>query len=316
MRNLPEANKMKALVTGAYGFLGRHTAYMLHTNGFAVTGIGNGSWSDAQARQYGISRWVESEVTLKSLIALKDNFDVIVHCAGSGSVGYSITEPFKDLNKTVLSAAAVLEYIRNSSTETRLVYPSSAGVYGAKADTPILEVSSLSPASPYGYHKKIVEDLCRSYSESYGLTIIIIRFFSIYGEGLKKQLLWDVCRKLSLATRDKPAELYGTGLETRDLLHIQDATNLIFNVLSTNMKQLCIVNGGTGIRSKISDVVAILGERIGIMPYYFFNGESRPGDPQFFLADISKAVLLGWEPSITLYGGLSRYVQWFRTVKL
>ena len=87
-------------------------------------------------------------------------------------------------------------YKRQYSYNTKLIYPSSAAVYGFSNNLPLKEYSDLNPISPYGYHKKIVEELCRMYVEQYAVKVVVLRLFSVYGKELKKQLLWDACKKL------------------------------------------------------------------------------------------------------------------------
>ena len=114
--------------------------------------------------------------------------------------------------------------MRVYNPKAQLIYPSSPAVQGEHTNTPIKEDYVGKPASPYGYHKKIVEDLCQSYSEKYSLKISVVRLFSVYGNGLKKQLLWDAYNKIRYSSKE--VEFWGTGEETRDFIHIEDV--LIF----------------------------------------------------------------------------------------
>lgn len=236
-----------ALVAGGYGFLGRAVAHELKQWGYRVVGIGHGRWSKEEALAHGFDVWLTADVSLASLTTIDECFDVVVHCAGSGSVGYSQTNPLQDFYKTANSTADLLEYLRLNRSQALLIYPSSAGVYGAKDDKPIGESAALNPISPYGYHKKIAEDLLASYSRNYGTRVAIVRFFSIYGPGLTKQLLWDACIKLSTATSE--ASFWGTGAETRDWIHLEDATALIAR-LAVNSEPFSVVNGATGLASR------------------------------------------------------------------
>ena len=130
------------------------------------------------------------------------------------------SDPFADFQRTVGSTAALLEYIRVDCPGAALVYPSSAAVYGHAVQLPMQEDGPLRPVSPYGVHKKFAEDLIRSHCVMFGLRASIVRLFSIYGEGFRKQLLWDACRKLLAGER----EFFGIGDETRDWLHVDDAS--------------------------------------------------------------------------------------------
>ena len=188
---MPSIATKTALVTGGFGFLGRAVARKLKQQGYRVVGVGHGRWANEEALAHGFDVWLTAGVSLSSLATLDEPFDLVVHCAGSGSVGYSQTNPLQDFYRTVQSTAELLEYLRLNESRALLVYPSSAGVYGAKDDRPIKESDTPNPISPYGYHKRIAEDLLASYSRNYGTRVAIVRFFSIYGPGLTKQLLWD-----------------------------------------------------------------------------------------------------------------------------
>jgi UDP-glucose 4-epimerase len=304
-------NNSSVLITGGFGFLGRAVARNFKARGFRVIGIGRGHWAPEESRSRGFDVWLNAGVTLPSLMTLNERFDLIVHCAGNGSVGYSLTNPLQDFNKTVQSTADLLEFVRLSDCEALIVYPSSAGVYGASEDMPIKETSGLNPISPYGFHKRLAEELLASFSRNYGIRASIIRFFSIYGPGLTKQLLWDAAVKLR-AGDNVPAVFWGTGEETRDWIFIDDAAELIFRA-SRIEGVYSIMNGASGIRTTVSETLYHLCSALGIDPIFSFTNSVRPGDPRFYHADISKAVALGWRPSITLPEGIRRYAQWLLT---
>ena len=249
-----------ALVTGGYGFLGRAVAHKLKRQDYRVVGVGHGRWTSAEAVAHGFDVWLTAGVSLSSLMTVDERFDLVVHCAGSGSVGYSQTNPLQDFYRTVHSTADLLEYLRLNQSRALLVYPSSAGVYGAKDDRPIKETDAPNPISPYGYHKKIAEDLLASYSRNYGTRVAIVRFFSIYGPGLTKQLLWDAAVKLSTAQGE--ASFWGTGEETRDWIHLADATELIARLAESDAP-CSIVNGATGTRVTVNAVLNMLKEASG-----------------------------------------------------
>jgi UDP-glucose 4-epimerase len=297
-----------ALVTGGFGFLGRAVAHKFKQRGWRVVGIGRGRWAPEEAMMRGFDEWLDAGVSLSSLMTLNEAFDLVVHCAGNGSVGYSLTNPLQDFYKTVQGTADLLEYLRLTKSEALLVYPSSAGVYGAKDDAPIKETDTLNPISPYGYHKKIVEDLLASYSRTFGTRVAIIRYFSIYGPGLTKQLLWDASTKLRNAT-DGPAVFWGTGEETRDWISSEDAASLVARV-SRSDDRFVILNGASGQRVTVRQTLDLLKNALGATTEFVFNGAVRDGDPRFYHADVSRAKALGWVPAVPLQAGIRNYVKW------
>jgi UDP-glucose 4-epimerase len=302
----------KVIVTGAYGFLGRNTALKFKQNNFKVYACGHGKWQNNEQEQWGIDSWIEGDVSLELLHKFNLQPDIIVHCAGSGSVRLSLEDPAADFHKTVSSTLNVLDFIRISSPGTKLIYPSSAAVYGEHINAKISTHESLNPASPYGVHKKIVEELCSSYHYHFGINVAIVRFFSIYGPGLKKQLLWDASNKFINQIGD--AEFWGTGNETRDWLYISDASELLY-VNAVSPSHFSIMNGGSGVKYTLKTILSMLKSELYINKNVVsFNNVVRVGDPRFYHADITEAMQLDWFAKIDLEEGLKKYVKWFKSV--
>ena len=301
----------KVLITGGYGFLGRAAALNFKSCGCRVIGLGNGRWDELEANLHGFDGWLDATVSMSSLVALGECFDVIVHCAGNGSVGYSLSNPLQDFKKTVDGTAELLEYVRLNNPNAHVIYPSSAGVYGAKPDQPILETDELNPISPYGDNKRIAEELCASYARAYGLKISVIRFFSIYGPGLTKQLLWDASNKLWAAREE--VVFWGTGEETRDWIHVDDAIELIRTV-SECSEPVGFINGAGGNRVTVRTVLEMLRDELGKDLTISFNNTVRAGDPRFYHADVSAALSLGWQARVSLHDGVRQYVSWYKGV--
>ncbi len=297
-----------ALVTGAAGFIGRHVSRRLADDGWKVMGIGHGQ---APSAEWGLTYWRESPVTKSALLELPDLPSLIIHCAGSGSVAASIAEPETDRQKTVESTRELLEYVRDQVPQASLVYPSSAAVYGICEMHPIPVKQTLNPVSPYGMHKRDAEQLIRNFSANHGLKVAIVRLFSVYGPGLRKQLLWDACKRMYQGE----CLFYGTGDETRDWLHVEDAASLLV-LAAIHASRLCpIVNGGSGSSTTNRAVLQQLAKAIGSPAMPEFNLQTRPGDPLHYHANISDTASWGWRPGIPLEKGIEQYINWFRTEK-
>ena len=298
----------RVIVTGAAGFIGRHVTRRFAEAGWFVVGIGHGTWSPEEARAWGLAEWHAADISFDAFSNSGSSPNAIVHCAGSGSVGYSLTHPFQDFHRSTTTIAATLEYARLHAPEARVVYLSSAAVYGQAGDESIREETSLKPVSPYGVHKLMGESLCRMYGDHYGVHSAVVRLFSVYGGGLRKQLLWDACTKASRGD----VEFFGTGDETRDWLDVVDAAELVLAAVEHASPRRPVANGGTGEAPAVCAVLEELFLGLGIQSQPRFTGAVRGGDPNHYRADISVARRWGWVPKVSWREGIRAYAEWFR----
>jgi UDP-glucose 4-epimerase len=294
------------LVTGAHGFLGRHVARAFASRGLLVRGLGHGSWPAEEWRRWGLAEWHATDVTLEALLTYAGEPETIVHCAGSASVGFSMLRPYQDFQRTVGTTMSVLEFIRTRTVGARLVYPSSGSVYGSVAG-PAAEDQPSRPYSPYAVHKLIGEQLCAEYGRVFGVASSVVRFFSIYGPGLRKQLLWDACNRLSRGG----AVFSGTGRERRDFLHVEDAVALIALAVERASPDAPVVNGGTGIAPSVAEVIDEVTTALPRNERPAFSGAGRPGDPETMVAEASRARTWGWAPRTGWREGVREYCAWF-----
>lgn len=306
-------------ITGARGFIGQHLVRELSSQGCIVAGIGHGNWSDKDAAQWGLQYWCDGEVSLNNCARINAELgapDVIYHLAGGASVGAAIERPYEDFNRTVSSTAQLLEWVRQFSPMTRIVSVSSAAVYGAAYSEPILENVRLSPFSPYGAHKLMMEDLCRSYACNFGLRVVLPRLFSVYGAGLKKQLLWDLCCKLSIS---KSVELGGNGDELRDWIDVSDVVIALTRLKKLATEDAPAINIASGNAVSVKEIAGTVAdcwhELPEAIPRVVFNGVSRPGDPFSLVADVSLMRMRGIEINVPLVRGIKKYVEWFKDYK-
>lgn len=299
----------KILITGAKGFLGSNVSKYFKALGYETYGIGHGGLSTDESKEIGLDYWKKDNVSISAILEFNQIFDVIVHCGGSGSVGFSVEHPYDDFKKTVDGTLEVLEYMRVHNPNAHLIYPSSPAVQGEHPDEPIKEEYIGKPASPYGYHKKIAEDLCQSYSEKFALRVSIVRLFSVYGNGLKKQLLWDACNKI--LNSENEVLFWGTGEETRDFIHVDDVVLLFDKILEVN-NSFMIINGGTGIKYTINQIVELIRNYLKKDIKIEFNNQVNIGNPQYYWANIEKLEKIEFCDFLEFEDGLKEYILWFR----
>jgi len=305
-----QGERRTVLVLGAAGFVGRHVCLHLASEGFSVFGLGHGQFTKNELQQQGLTVWLEADITLQTIqeICEGEHPVLIVHCAGSGAVSHSFVAPANDFSRSVETTLAMLEFARLQPLPTRVVLASSAAVYGDQGDCDIPEETTVAPMSPYGYHKAMAEMLCESYSRFFGLETRIVRLFSVYGEGLRKQLLWDALNKFKCGKHS----FFGTGEELRDWIHVDDAARLLCMAALSDGTNYAIYNGGH-VRANTRQLLTMLAEASQINLKPVFSGEIHPGNPRRLTASHKQAASLGFQPRIDLLQGLQRYSTWFRT---
>jgi len=135
-----------------------------------------------------------------------------------------------------------------------------------------------------------------------------VRLFSVYGAGLRKQLLWDASQKIMRGENN----FFGTGDEIRDWLHVEDAASLLITAAGHASAMCPIVNGGSGAGVTVREVLAELFTRFERADAPNFSGAARSGDPVGYVADIARAREWGWQPLVDWKQGVCEYVGWFK----
>jgi UDP-glucose 4-epimerase len=296
-------------VTGGEGFLGRHISRALQKAGRRVVSLGRPGLSSDELRVWGIEATARGTVArslLEKAILEHGEPEWIIHAAGSSSVGASAADPERCFNQTVGSTSDVIGTIASLGSRPRLILISSAAVYGDGHYGPIPVTAEPAPISVYGRHKLAAEELARNAAER-GINVRIARFFSLYGPGLRKQLLWDVLTRVYAG--EAALRLGGTGREQRDFLFADDAARLVLT-LANDGPDFQVVNGGRGEPVTVEQVVRLLLNAVGSKVDVTFSGVVRAGDPASLVADVSCLRRLGFEACFNLDAGLSRFAAW------
>jgi UDP-glucose 4-epimerase len=302
-----------SLVTGAAGFIGQHLVRYLADAGHTVVGLGRIAVEPEHQKMEELADWEAGDVDASRLSRLTESNGpphYIFHLAGGASVGASLADPYADMKDGVLSTACLLEWVRHNNATSRVVMVSSAAVYGDGHEGLINEECQTHPHSPYGFNKSMAELCCRSYALNFGIPVVIVRLFSVYGPGLRKQLVWDACRRLQ--RQADVLTFAGTGQESRDWIHVHDAVRLLDLVKDHSGRACPIINGGTSERRRISEVVSEIVEAWGERREVVFTGDNRPGDPKSLIADVSLARSLGFVPAVEFRDGIRATVNWFK----
>lgn len=277
------------LVTGASGFVGGAMCRELKKRGFSVTGVTRRSVAEAGFPVRVLDYSVESIAHLVSEIRPS----VLFHAVGTASVAGSISDPERDFASSVLVFQHVLEGVRRSGVPCRVVYPSSAAVYGNPETLPVPESAARRPISPYGHNKAICEILASAYGTCFGVPSLVLRIFSMFGPAQRHLLVWDLFRKFR---DDAEILLDGTGDEARDFIHVDDfAAQAILAIERTSATHE-VLNVGSGKSVTVRQVAQRIGALLESSKPVRFSGRQRPGDPLVWRADISAFEALSGAP--------------------
>lgn len=297
----------RVLITGAGGFLGRYFCAHFLSLGYKVGGIDKEPYG-ITGRESGLQWWTMNLPDPElELVVHRFQPDLIIHSAGCARVPESMSDPLQDFRCNVDPTICVFDSVRKHAPDCRVLVLSSAAVYGSPVRLPIREDDDIRPLSPYGYHKRMAELVAGEYAQVYDIKSVILRIFSAYGEGLRRQVIHDLCRKLTDSGPD--ITVYGTGEETRDFIHAEDIARA--SSLLHEADAIGTYNVASGTETSIADLVSQLASILNPEAAVRYTGTVRPGDPLNWKADVRKIQLLGFQPTLDLNDGLRRYAAWF-----
>lgn len=297
---------MKILILGSEGFIGRNCVKYYLQKGWDVYGCDLVDYNTGNYNYIKISRLNPDFDTLFSSV----KYDACINAAGNGSVPVSINHPVNDFDANCLDVIKILELIRLKNDQCKYLHISSAAVYGNPQKLPVTEESTLLPLSPYGWHKLIGETLCKEYYQLYQLPVVIVRPFSVYGPGLRKQIFWDLYQKCMSGIQE--ITLWGTGLESRDFIYIDDLISAIYIILDRSPMKGDVYNLANGTETTIADASQIFINNFDSRLSIQFNNNQREGDPKNWIADIAKIKSIGYNSRYTFAEGIKATIEWLK----
>ena len=303
-------NGLEVAVTGGAGFIGSHLCRTLLENGAKVTvfdNLSSGKINRIKDLENNGLNFVQGDIRdLEAIVKATKNCKVIVHLAAQTSVPLSMENPQEDCEINVIGTLNVLEAARKAGA--RVVFASSSAVYGNPDQKPTPETYPTNPIAFYGLTKLLGENYCRFYKENYGLDVVMLRIFNVYGPSCHGAI-YDFLNKLR-KTPDK-LEVLGTGRQARDFIYVADMVNLIIKAATSPAAAGEVFNVGTGNTTTVTELAKMIIKILGLenVDIYFKGGLAWEGDMDITLADSSKAVnILQWKPQVNLEEGLKKLI--------
>jgi len=299
----------KFLVTGGAGFIGSHTVDALIEQGANVIIIDNlvtGKKENISPK----AKFYNLNITNSQIekIFQEERPEFIYHFAFNVLVPKSVENPLMDMD-SIAGAINILQNAKKYNVK-KIVFTSSAFLYGNTKNLPAKEVEPIMPISPYIISKRAVENYLEFYKRAFNLSYVILRYSTVYGPRQFTGAMADYIRKLAIG---KQAEMYGDGEKTRDYVYIEDVirANLLVLDVSPDFSNP-VFNIGTGIETTLNDLYKKISEILGkeASPIYL---PDRPGEQYRYSVDCSKAKKeLGWEPKYNLEEGLKKRVAYHK----
>ncbi len=310
---------MKALVTGAAGFIGSHLTAALLERGAEVTGLDCFTDYYARAikernldvnRNHPRFRFVEARIQDADLAPVLDGVTHVFHLAAQAGVRKSWGRDFRTYTENNIDASQRLLEACAGRPLHRFVYASSSSVYGDKVAIPMREDALPQPVSPYGVTKLAAEQLCYLYSVNHGVPATSMRYFTVYGPRQRPDMGFH--RFIEAAIQDRPITLYGDGEQTRDFTFVADAVAATI-AAGERGKPGRAYNIGGGSRVSINHVFEIIG-RVAGKALKIEREPTQKGDMRDTYADTSLARAdLGFAPHVSLEEGIEAEYQWLST---
>jgi nucleoside-diphosphate-sugar epimerase len=310
------------LVTGVAGFIGSHLGEALLARGHTVIGVDaltdNYSRVRKQANLAALRgsvnfRFIQGDLGVLDLPGLLADVDVILHMAGEPGVRSSWGQQFGPyLQNNVRATQALLEAMRRTPSVRRLVYASSSSIYGDAVELPVREDATPRPMSPYGVTKLAAEHLCSLYARQFGLPVVSLRFFTVFGPRQRPDMAF--ARFIEALTTGAEIPVFGDGEQTRDFTYVTDVVAAVLAAgsfaLGSRVGPIYNIGGGTrlSLRATIGLLEEITGRKARLRP-----AAIEPGDVRHTWADCAAARDdLGFKPATDLAAGLAAQVAWER----
>ncbi len=298
-------------ITGGAGFIGSHLVDRLVSGKVLVIDNLSSSKLDYIKRHIDGKRVVFQKTDIRKEFSV-DGCDTMYHFAALPDVRESTRNPREVMEQNVAATINVLEACRKGDVK-KIILASTSTVYGnAKIPTP--EDHPLNPISNYGASKAACEVMLRGYSESYGITAVVLRYANIFGPRSNHGVARDLFGKLM--KNNKELEIIGNGRQNKSYLYIDDCVDATL-LCADKVKKGCeVINVGSSNQITVDEIVRIMAKELGLSPKIKYTGLSWTGDVLVMLLDTRKLQSMGWKQRIPEIKGLKLYIRWLKNQKV
>jgi UDP-glucose 4-epimerase len=304
----------RILVTGGAGFIGSNLVRLLIDKGHTVNVLDSfASGYRSNLTGLPISDLVVGDVSDASMVdRAMAGTEVVFHLAASVGNSRSIDHPFVDATMNVIGTLTVLEGMRRHGLR-KIVFSSSAGIFGELKSLPIREDHPVEPDSPYGATKLCAEKMCLAYAKLYGIEAVCLRYFNVYGVRQRFDAYGNVIPIFAhRLVHGEPITIFGDGEQTRDFINVADVALANF-AAGLNHGVSGAFNLGSGSAITINHLVETM-QRVSGRTVPVHHDKPRKGDVRHSLADVSAMKnAFGWEPSAPFDLGITDYMGWATT---
>ncbi len=297
------------VVTGGAGFIGSHIAEELSKENevIVIDNLYSGKVENVPPNV----KFIQADIRdYHSIAELISQADYVFHEAALVSVVESVEKPILTEEINVLGTLNILKAL--SEGHGKLIFASSAAVYGDNQNLPLKESENPKPLSPYGVTKITGEYYCKVFYELYGIPIVSLRYFNVFGERQGyNQYAGVISIFINRALRGEPLIVYGDGKQTRDFIYVKDVVKANILAAESSKANGKVFNVARGERTTILELALKIIDATNSSSSIVFD-KPRPGDIRHSQADISEIRKLGFKPEYSLEDGLSRTIEWYR----
>ncbi|MDT2638918.1 NAD-dependent epimerase/dehydratase family protein [Enterococcus dongliensis] len=309
---------MNYLITGGAGFIGSTLANHVSKENSVIVIDDLSMGKEENLVKNSNLRFIKGSVTDSELmdeILSKNTFDYIFHFAAVASVADSVERPVDTHQINFESVLMLLELVRKYQKNLkRLIFSSSAAVYGDEPTLPKKEESAICPLTPYAIDKFAAEQYVLAYNHLYGINTSAVRFFNVYGPNQNPEspysgvisILVDRYKKVQTG-EDTQFTLFGDGSQSRDFVFIEDVIQALLLIADKKESLGKQFNVGTGNAITLNELIAVIDKSLGIKLPIAYQPE-RDGDIKESVSDISRLKGLGYEPNFSIQEGMDKYL--------